>query len=152
MALIKGTYTATKSGVLGYCSGDTRWLDSTAGTTHRNHYGTDAAGRNFQLQADGTYANDVYVFTPDQPIAQAAPTCDWYVLRHVPAGTFCGEKRPASTQCLGPYVEALARTKAIACVKQHRGSDCKVSVVQIKQGDTYSKVTPATPEPTYSWS
>lgn len=151
MALIKGKYTATKA-VSGYCSGETRWLDSAAGTTHRYQDDTYAAGYGFEPRSDGTYANEVYVFTPDQPVAGQPPTCDWYVLRHVPASVFCGERRPASTQCSGPFVENVARTKAVGAVKIHRGPDCKVSVVQIKQGDTYSKVTPATPEPTYSWS
>lgn len=149
MALIKGKYTAGHS----CCVGDVRYLDEVAGVTYADgDRRRITAGHNFKPRPDGTYANAVYVFTPDQPVAQELPTCDWYVLRHVPEGVFCGEKRPASTQCAGPYVEALARTKATGFVKQHRGPDCKVSVVQIKQGDTYSKVTPATPAPTYSWS
>lgn len=127
-----------------------RWLDTATGALYESQNSTAAVAQGFKLgvnTGEWWWGRDrQFHFIPDL-VAQ-----DWYVLRHVPAGMFCGEPRPASTQCLGPFVENVARTKAVVAVKTHRGPDCKVSVVQIKQGDTYSKVTPATPEPTYNWS
>lgn len=143
MSRIKGYY---------ICLGERRerWLDTATGALYVSQNSTAAVVQGFNLGVDtgewrwGRTAQ--LHFIPDL-VAQ-----DWYVLRHVPEGVFCGAPRPASTQCDGPFVEAVARTQAIMSVKQHRGPACKVSVVQIKQGDTYSKVTPATPEPTYNWS
>lgn len=125
-----------------------RWLDTHTGCMHHTEFGTDHDARRFSF-LNGAWRFMRCTFVPDPVAPEAA---DWYVLRHVPEGLFCGELRPASTQCSGPFVECAARTNAVGAVKTHRGPDCKVSVVQIKQGNTYSKVTPATPEPTYNWS
>lgn len=127
-----------------------RWLDTATGALYESQNSTAAVDQRLKLGVNtGEWrwgSARQFHFIPDL----VAP--DWYVLRHVPEGMFCGEMRPASTQCSGPFLENVARTNAVGAVKTHRGPDCKVSVVQIKQGDTYNKVTPATPEPTYSWS
>lgn len=124
-----------------------RWLDTTSGYLFIHETGGITVSNAFKKQSTGVWTLQGFTFFPD-----VMPVADWYVLRHVPEGVYCGEKRPASTQCSGPFVEAVARTKAVGAVKVHRGPDCRVSVVQIKQGDTYNKVTPTTPEPTYNWS
>ena len=139
MSRIKGHY------MMGGVKRD-RWLDTVTGELFNSEFSEFSITRPFKVQPSGVWTLQNHTFFPD-----GMPVADWYVLRHVPAGVFCGAPRPASTQCFGPFVEAVARTQAIMSVKQHRGPDCKVSVVQLKQRDTYSKVTPA-PEPTYSWS
>lgn len=147
MSRIKGVYKWLRAGGSPSFDKATRWLDTNTGCTYESETSAGCMGAAFKPLPDGIgWCNSCFIFTPDIPQA------DWYVLRHVPEGVFCGAPRPASTQCDGPFVEAVARTQAIMSVKQHRGRACKVSVVQIKQGDTYSKVTPATPEPTYNWS
>lgn len=140
MSRIKGHY------MLGKTRRD-RWLDTNTGALFFSESHGVPLTNTFKTQPSGVWTLGSVTFFPD-----VMSVADWYVLRHVPEGVFCGERRPASTQCSGPFVENVARTKAVGAVKTHRGPDCKVSVVQIKQGDTYNKVTPATPEPTYNWS
>lgn len=146
MSRIKGTYLFLASPERGL---QERWLDPATGMVYYESTGDCiSVSTPFASQQDGSWKSPGgYTFRADPPVI-----ADWYVLRHVPEGVFCGERRPASTQCAGPFLENVARTKAVGAVKTHRGPDCKVSIVQIKQGDTYNKVTPATPEPTYNWS
>lgn len=146
MSRIKGTYLLLTAPALGP---QDRWLDPQTGMAYYDaRSGRIAVSTPFAQQADGTWVSPGgYTFIEDTP-----PVPDWYVLRFIPEGMFCGEKRPASTLCEGPYKENVARTKVVGYAKSHRGPDCKMAVVQLTAGNLFSKTTPPTPAPEFNWS
>lgn len=125
-----------------------RWLDTNTGRMHRTEFGPDHDARPFRFYDDAWRFNSL-MFMIDPTTPEAA---DWYVLRFIPEGMFCGETRPAHTQCSGPYTEATARIQAANSTGDSRAGSRKVAVVQLLVGNTLSRVQPPAPAPVLVWS
>lgn len=143
MSRIKGHY---------ICLGERleRWLDTTTGAVYESQNSIAAVAQGFKWHVstgEWRWGCDFqFHFIPDL-VAQ-----DWYVLRFVPAGTFCGEPRPASILCSGPYTEANARLQAVNRTETTKNRLCKVAVVQLLAGNTLTREQPPAPAPVLVWS
>lgn len=143
MSRIKGYY---------ICLGERleRWLDTATGALYESQNSTAAVAQGFRSGVTtgewwGSCSRQFH-FIPDL-VAQ-----DWYVMRFIPEGVFCGEPRPASTVTTGPYTEATARLQAVNWVGQTKSRSCKVAVVQLLAGNTLTREQPPAPAPVLVWS
>lgn len=148
MSRISGRYTwlSAGNGARGYDLA-VRWLDPSNGCTYLTETSSGCMGAGYKLDSYcRDWCNGDFLFTPD------APRADWYVLRFIPEGVFCGEKRNASTITTGPYTEANARIQAVNWTEQTKSKTCKVAVVQLLAGNTLTREQPPAPAPVLVWS